>query len=84
MFVFDILTCTCMRLAALWSPVEKGAKAVVAGPAVQAFAGHTFLAEYAFCCVPFSRLGSFFFELTSDFIHSCDNLLKHSKRSACH
>ena len=27
----------------------------------------TFLDEYAFCHVPFSRLGSFFFVLTSDF-----------------
>ena len=31
MFVFDVLPC--MRLAALWPPVLKVAKAVVAGPA---------------------------------------------------
>ena len=57
-----------MCLAALWSSVGKGAKAVVAGPADAAFAGPTFLAEYAFHRVPLSRFGSFFFELTSDFI----------------
>ena len=55
MFAVDILPC--MGLAALWSSVGKGAKAIVAGPAGAAFAGPTFLAEYAF-----------FFELTSDFI----------------
>ena len=64
-----------------WSPVGKGAMAVVASPA---FAGPTFLAEYAFRRVTFSRLGSFFFELTSDFIQSSDNLLKHSERCTCH
>ena len=55
------------------SSVGKGAKAIVAGPAGAAFAGPTFLAEYAFHRVPLSRFGSFFFELTSDFILSCDN-----------
>ena len=69
-----------MCLAALWSPVGKGAKAVVASPAGPVF----FLAELAFCHVPFSRFVSFFFELTSDFIQSCDNLLKNSERYACH
>ena len=43
MFAVDILPC--MFLAALWSSVWKGAKAVVAGPADAAFAGPTFLAE---------------------------------------
>ena len=66
MFAVDILPCMC--LAALWSSVGKGAKAVITGPAVAAFAGPTFLAKYAFHCVPLSRFGSFFFELTSDFI----------------
>ena len=66
MFAVDILPC--MFLAALWSSVGKGAKAVVAGPAGAAFAGPTFLAEFAFHRVPLSRFGSFFFELTSDFI----------------
>ena len=56
MIAFDILPCMC--LAALWSPVGKGAKAVVAGPAGPAFAGPTFLVEYAFRRVPFSRFGS--------------------------
>ena len=37
-------------------------KADVAGPAEK-------LVENAFRCVPFTRFGSFFFELTSDFIH---------------
>ena len=37
MFALDILPC--MSLAALWSSVGKGAKAVVAGPAGAAFAG---------------------------------------------
>ena len=69
MFVFDILPCMC--LAALWSSVWKGAKAVVASPAGPALAGPTFLAEHAFCRVPYSRFGSFFFEHTSDFIQSC-------------
>ena len=67
-----------MCLAALWSPVGKGAKAVVAGPAGAAFAGLTILAEYAFRRVSLSRFSSFFFELTSDFIQSCDNLLRTS------
>ena len=44
-----------MCLAALWSSVGKGAKAVVAGPAGAAFAGPTFLGEYAFHRVPLSR-----------------------------
>ena len=57
MFVFDILPCTCMCLAALWSPVEKRAKAVVAGPAGPAFAGH-FFGRVCFLLFPFfsSRL----------------------------
>ena len=66
MFAVDILPC--MYLAALRSSVGKGDKAVVAGPAGAAFAGPTFLAEYAFHRVPLSRFDSFFFELTSDFI----------------
>ena len=53
MFAVDKLSCMC--LAALWSSVGKGVKAVVTGPAGAAFA-------------PLSRFGSFFFELTSDFI----------------
>ena len=58
MFAVDILPCMC--LAALWSSVGKGAKAVVAGSAGAAFAGPTFLAEkiYAFhtCeCADFSE-----------------------------
>ena len=57
-----------MCLAVLWPSVGKGAKAVVASPAGAAFAGPTLLAEHAFRRVPLSRLGSFFFELTSDFI----------------
>ena len=73
-----------MCLAALWSSVGNGAKAVVAGPAGAAFAGPTFLVEYAFNCVPLSGFGSFFFEFTSDFISSCDNLLKHSERCVYH
>ena len=52
-FAVDILTCMC--LAALWSFVGKGAKAVVAGPAGAAFAGPTFLVEYAFHHVLLSR-----------------------------
>ena len=64
----------CMCLAALWPPAGKGAKVVVAGPVGP---------EYAFGRVPFSRFGSFFFELTSDFIQSCDKLLEHSERCAC-
>ena len=66
MLAVDILPCMC--LAALWSSVGKGAKAVVAGPAGAAFAGPTFLAKYAFHRVPLSRFGSFFCELTSNFI----------------
>ena len=66
MFAVDVLPCMC--LAALWSSVGKGAKAVVASLAGAAFAGPTFLAEYAFHRVPLSRLDSFFFETTSDFI----------------
>ena len=38
------------------------------GPAGAAFAGPTFLAEYAFHRVPLSRFVFFFFELNSDFI----------------
>ena len=55
MFAVDILPCMC--LAALCSSVGKGAKAGVAGPAGVAFAGSTFLAEYATCIhrVPLSR-----------------------------
>ena len=45
---FFICVLPCMCFAALWSSVGKGAKAVVAGPAGAAFAGPTFLAEYAF------------------------------------
>ena len=44
-----------MCLAALCLSVGKGAKAVVACPAGAAFAGPTFLAEYAFHRVPLSR-----------------------------
>ena len=57
-----------MCLAALCSSVGKGAKAGVAGPAGAAFAGPTFLAEYAIHRVPFYRFVFIFFELTSDFI----------------
>ena len=57
-----------MCLAALCSSVGKGAMASVAGPAGAAFAGPTFLAEYAIYHVPLSRFIFFFFELTSDFI----------------
>ena len=74
-------------MAALCSSFGKGAKAGVAGPAGAAFAGPTFLAEYAIHRVPLSRFVLFFFEhvdLTSDFIYSCDTLLKHSERCACH
>ena len=74
MFVFDILACMC--LAALCSPVGKGVKAVVAGLAGTAFAGPTFLAEYAFRRVSFFSF-QLIFELTSGFIQSCDNLLKY-------
>ena len=66
MFAVDILPCKC--LAALCSSVGKGAKAGFAGPAGAAFAGPTFLAEYAIHRVPLSRFVFFFFELTSDFI----------------
>ena len=68
MFAVDKLPCMC--LAALCSSVGKGAKAGVAGPAGAAFAGPTFLAEYAIHRVPLSRFVFFFFffELTSDFI----------------
>ena len=45
----------CMCLAALCSSVGKGAKAGVAGPAGAAFAGPTFLAEYAIHRVSLSR-----------------------------
>ena len=73
-----------MCLAALCSSVGKGAKAGVAGPAGAAFAGNPFLAKYAIHRGPLSRFVFFLFELTSDFIKSCDNLLKHSERCACH
>ena len=66
MLAVDILPCMC--LAALWSSAGKGSKAVIAGPAGAAFAGPTFLAEYAFHRVPLSCFSSFFFEITSDFI----------------
>ena len=66
MFAVDILPCMC--LAAMWSSVGKGAKAIITSPAGAASAGPTFLAEYAFHRVPLSRFGSLFFELTSDFI----------------
>ena len=49
-----------MCLAALCSAVGKGANAVVAGPAGAAFAGPTFLAEYAFHRVPLSCFVFFF------------------------
>ena len=63
-----------MCLAALWSPVGKGAKANVTGSACPAFAGPTFLAWNAFGHVPYTRFGSFFFE----FIHeTLDMSLKH-------
>ena len=68
----------------LGSSVGKGAKAGVAGPAGAAFAGPTFLAEYAIHRVPLSRFVFCFFELTSDYIYSCDDFLKHSERCACH
>ena len=42
LFVFAVDILPCMCLAALWSSVGKGAKAVVAGPAGAAFAGPTF------------------------------------------
>ena len=42
------------------SSVGKVAKAVVAGPAGAAFAGPTFLAEYAFHRLPSSRFRFFF------------------------
>ena len=61
MFAVDILPCMC--LATLCSSVGKGAKAGVAGPAGAAFAGPTFLAEYAIHRVPLSRFVFFFFEL---------------------
>ena len=51
MFAVDILPCMC--LAALCSSVGKGA--LVAGPAGAAFAGPTFLAEYAIHRVSLSR-----------------------------
>ena len=44
-----------MCLAALWSSVGKGDKAVVAGQAGAEFDGPTFLAEYVFHRVPLSR-----------------------------
>ena len=66
MFAVDILPCMC--LAAWWSSVENGAKAVVNGPGGAAFAGPTFFGRVDLCFPPLSRFGSFFFELTSDFI----------------
>ena len=57
MLAVDILPCMC--LAALWSSVGKGAKAVVAGPAGATFAGPTFLSGYANHRVPLSRFGPF-------------------------
>ena len=66
MFAVDILPCMC--LAALCSSVGKGTKADVAGPAGAAFAGPSFLAEYAIHRVSLSRFVFFFFELTSYFI----------------
>ena len=53
-----------MCLETLWSPVGKGANGGVAGPAGPAFAGPILLAEYAFHRFPFSRIGSFFYELS--------------------
>ena len=49
-----------MCLAALWSSVGKGDKALVAGQAGAEFDGPTFLAEYVFHRVPLSRFGFFF------------------------
>ena len=70
-----------MCLAALWSSVGKGAKAVVAGPAGAAFAGPTFLAEYAFHRVPLSRFGSFSFSLPPISFNHATILLKHSEQN---
>ena len=58
MFAVDILPCMC--LAALCSSVGKGAKAGVAGPAGAAFAGPTFLAEYAIAPCSFISFRFFF------------------------
>ena len=49
--VFDILPCMCP--AALWSPVGKGAKVDVAGPAGPAFAGPIFFGRECFPPYPF-------------------------------
>ena len=49
-----------MCLAALCSSVGKGAKAGVAGPAGAAFAGPTFLAQYAIHRVFFVSFRFFF------------------------
>ena len=69
-----------MCLAALCSSVGKGAKAGLAGAA---FAGPTFLAEYAIHRVPLSRF--VFFSLSLPLIlFNYANLLKHSERFACH
>ena len=51
-----------MCLSALWPPVGKVAKAVVAGPAGPELLVPLFLAEYVFRRVPFSPFGLFFFE----------------------
>ena len=59
MFAVDILPCMC--LAACVHLLGKGAKAGFAGPAGAAFAGPTFLAEYAIHRVCLSR---FFFSLS--------------------
>ena len=55
-----------MCLAALWPPVGKVAKAVVAVLAGPELLDPLFLAEYVFRRVPLSFFGLFFFERTSD------------------
>ena len=55
-----------MCLAALWPPVGKVAKAVVAGPAGPELLDPLFLAEYVFHSVPFSPFGLCLFEHNSD------------------
>ena len=79
MFAVDILPCMCF--AALCSSVWKGTKAGVAGPAGAAFAGPTFLAEYAIHRVPLSRF--FFFSLSLPLI-LFNHATIYSDRCACH
>ena len=64
MFVFDILPCMC--LAALWPPVGKVAKAVVAGPAGPELLDPLFWPSMFSAVSLFSLFGLFFFERTSD------------------